>query len=483
MSTWFQQHRVEWIAETVLIFGFINREHIQKKFGVSTPQASLDINLAIQTYPGLLTYNTSVKRYELAADHTAAPRCSPPSVARIRSAMDGEQEAMPTTGQPPVGMASPTHEEVHEWLIRKDGYFYRPNSSGYTTSKFEAGRYTKAEAEAEAAVEPWHMKAIHQDDVEDDPVSSRVRMDGDRIATLAAEVEQLTKERDEAVEGAGNFWIAIERAEKAEAEVAQLRERISQLEFAESVRNQLLKEERDAARTANERDRTEIIIAVNALTDAFARRDWLLRGGRGNYEWDDDRFRDEFRGAMEEFEPHIDRLRKIGADRTNCPETWAEVQAARAEASAAVKVKALEWRHFDNGNGYVNTPAGLSYAIYANGDWCLRNGPMLETVGGTLDSAKAAAQADYERRIRSALDEVFPQAGKNFTTQPAAPQEAEPEGQQCERCQGNGEIVTDWERYRHPHDGDVGDEAVAECPDCNGEGAIAEDSAPQEAGR
>lgn len=40
----------------------------------------------------------------------------------------------------------------------------------------------------------------------------------------------------------------------------------------------------------------------------------------------------------------------------------------------------------------------------------------------------------------------------------------------CERCQGNGEIVTDWERYRHPLDGDVGDEAVAECPDCSGTG-------------
>lgn len=44
------------------------------------------------------------------------------------------------------------------------------------------------------------------------------------------------------------------------------------------------------------------------------------------------------------------------------------------------------------------------------------------------------------------------------------------EAETCDRCQGNGEIVTDWERYRHPHDGDVGDEAVAECPDCNGEG-------------
>ena len=42
----------------------------------------------------------------------------------------------------------------------------------------------------------------------------------------------------------------------------------------------------------------------------------------------------------------------------------------------------------------------------------------------------------------------------------------------CERCQGNGEIVTDWERYLSPHKGDVGDEAVAECPDCGGEGVI-----------
>jgi uncharacterized protein (UPF0335 family) len=42
----------------------------------------------------------------------------------------------------------------------------------------------------------------------------------------------------------------------------------------------------------------------------------------------------------------------------------------------------------------------------------------------------------------------------------------------CERCQGNGEIVTDWDRYKHPNEDDVGDEAVAECPDCGGEGII-----------
>lgn len=44
---------------------------------------------------------------------------------------------------------------------------------------------------------------------------------------------------------------------------------------------------------------------------------------------------------------------------------------------------------------------------------------------------------------------------------------------QCERCAGNGEIVTDWARYRQPRDGDRGDEAVAECPDCCGRGTLA----------
>ena len=61
----------------------------------------------------------------------------------------------------------------------------------------------------------------------------------------------------------------------------------------------------------------------------------------------------------------------------------------------------------------------------------------------------------------------------------AAPrgEEHEPQFETCERCQGNGEIVTDWDRYKHPHEGDVGDEAVAECPDCGGEGIIDQGSA------
>jgi hypothetical protein len=46
----------------------------------------------------------------------------------------------------------------------------------------------------------------------------------------------------------------------------------------------------------------------------------------------------------------------------------------------------------------------------------------------------------------------------------------------CTKCQGNGEIVTDWERYKHQLPGDTGDEAVADCPDCDGTGRISEEA-------
>lgn len=60
---WFAQQRQEWIAETVRVFGFINREHIVRKFGVSTPQASMDLNEFQRARPGCIAYDKSAKRY------------------------------------------------------------------------------------------------------------------------------------------------------------------------------------------------------------------------------------------------------------------------------------------------------------------------------------------------------------------------------------------------------------------------------------
>lgn len=61
---WFARHRQEWIAETIRIFGFINREHIELKFEVSTPQASMDLRTFMAAHPGVLAYNPTAKRYE-----------------------------------------------------------------------------------------------------------------------------------------------------------------------------------------------------------------------------------------------------------------------------------------------------------------------------------------------------------------------------------------------------------------------------------
>jgi len=60
---WFERHRMEWIAETLRIFGFINREHIERKFGVSTPQASKDLQRFQRLHPQALRYDAAAKRY------------------------------------------------------------------------------------------------------------------------------------------------------------------------------------------------------------------------------------------------------------------------------------------------------------------------------------------------------------------------------------------------------------------------------------
>lgn len=62
---WFERHRIEWIAETLRVFGFINRQHLMKKFGVSTPQASYDLRSFQEMNPGAITYDRSAKRYVL----------------------------------------------------------------------------------------------------------------------------------------------------------------------------------------------------------------------------------------------------------------------------------------------------------------------------------------------------------------------------------------------------------------------------------
>jgi hypothetical protein len=60
---WFGEQRRLWIADTLRVFGFINREHLMRKFGISQPQASLDLRAFQRDYPHLIRYDVAAKRY------------------------------------------------------------------------------------------------------------------------------------------------------------------------------------------------------------------------------------------------------------------------------------------------------------------------------------------------------------------------------------------------------------------------------------
>ena len=79
-----------------------------------------------------------------------------------------------------------------------------------------------------------------------------------------------------------------------------------------------------------EGDRTKVIDLMNAISDAFTRRSWLLTS-RGSYEWDDDGFRKEFGDAMEEIGVFVEAMRAVGRDWTNCPVNADEIAEARTD--------------------------------------------------------------------------------------------------------------------------------------------------------
>lgn len=65
IMNWFAEHRVAWIKESLEIFGSVRREHVMKKFGVSTAQASLDLREVRSRWPVLMQYDLSEKIYKI----------------------------------------------------------------------------------------------------------------------------------------------------------------------------------------------------------------------------------------------------------------------------------------------------------------------------------------------------------------------------------------------------------------------------------
>lgn len=62
---YFEQLRIGWIIESIEIFGFINRSHVTKKFGVTAAVASSDFGKVQKLHPHLMRYDASAKCYFL----------------------------------------------------------------------------------------------------------------------------------------------------------------------------------------------------------------------------------------------------------------------------------------------------------------------------------------------------------------------------------------------------------------------------------
>lgn len=60
---WAEDQRQDWIAEALRVFGFINRHHLCRKFGISQPQAANDFRRFMRERPNQMTYDATAKRY------------------------------------------------------------------------------------------------------------------------------------------------------------------------------------------------------------------------------------------------------------------------------------------------------------------------------------------------------------------------------------------------------------------------------------
>jgi hypothetical protein len=86
--------------------------------------------------------------------------------------------------------------------------------------------------------------------------------------------------------------------------------------------------------------------------------------------------------------------------RDHAVELWNTRAALSVEGKQPVAVKALEWKNLDNGTAWASSIFGLTYQAAQDG-WRHRNGVYTPATG--LEAAKAAAQADFDWRVRSCL--------------------------------------------------------------------------------
>ncbi|PHR61325.1 MAG: hypothetical protein COA47_05945 [Robiginitomaculum sp.] len=60
---WYQQQKMLWITDCLLIYGFINRRHLVRKFVISEQQATKDLVKYTERFPGAMQYDPRRKSY------------------------------------------------------------------------------------------------------------------------------------------------------------------------------------------------------------------------------------------------------------------------------------------------------------------------------------------------------------------------------------------------------------------------------------
>lgn len=66
--------------------------------------------------------------------------------------------------------------EYAGWLIKKHGLYYRPNWHGYINDAAQAGRYTRTQANREAAIEPESFVIVPAPECDPEKFEAEVRV-------------------------------------------------------------------------------------------------------------------------------------------------------------------------------------------------------------------------------------------------------------------------------------------------------------------
>ena len=253
--------------------------------------------------PAPLSMPSGMSASEFGTPSVAMIRVSNARSATARSSLSARGFSSATcatkSGAPTMSQnATGSEGEAQDYLICKRGYWYRPNRSGYTSLDYEAGRYTRSEAEREAAIEPWQIRAV--------PIAS---LPESSVLTLTTRAERAEAGQAKAID---------ERDWAAKEALAYLEER-----DASHADNARLRAENAGLREGNERIGRELITRYD----------------------DTDRLQEKIARLATD----LDQMRPINETLRKTLEPFAEVYRWAAENEDPSKIDFVI-RHFDRGN-------------------------------------------------------------------------------------------------------------------------------------